>query len=318
LTCPQPIGLRHFSNCADADTSGTISINGVVVYSFDATFNANDFRTTLPAKNGDIVTIKLTPSPTYAGSSITLNLDYNNLNSSYIKTNVSCDGSIIFNYTVRCELGSRGDDIFITSSCVQCPNCCPEKTPWVQIGNQKWTACNLGVTTYRDGTEILYAGTDAEWKAAGDAQIGAWCWAGNQTEIDYGYGKLYNWYAVTNSRNLAPVGYHVPSDGELNQLRNNLGGESLAGGRLKEPGFCHWNSPNNGIINSTGFNAVGAGYREPGGAFKLLRNVDNFFSSNTAFSDFAAWNYGIYTQSSLMVRGSGFKTAGLSVRLVKD
>jgi uncharacterized protein (TIGR02145 family) len=146
----------------------------------------------------------------------------------------------------------------------------------VTIGNQVWMADNLNVSRYTDGTAIPQIQNDLEWKTA---TTGAWCYYENRTEYSTSYGKLYNWYAVvgkhdndpaTPNKQLAPSGWHVPSEAEWTTLSNALGGAAVAGGKLKatgslEQGTGVWTFPNTGATNSSGFNAVPAGYRGQSG-----------------------------------------------------
>lgn len=91
------------------------------------------------------------------------------------------------------------------------------------------------------------------------------------------YGYLYNWYAATDSRNIAPIGFHVPTWEEITTLMTYLGGSSVAGGHLKEIGFSYWASPNTGADNSSGFNGRGSGWRWVGtGEFSNI-NWQSFF-----------------------------------------
>jgi len=105
----------------------------------------------------------------------------------------------------------------------------PYKT--VTIGTQVWMKENLNVSSFRNGDPIPEAKTDEEWKAAGDAKQPAWCYYDNDPNNGAKYGKLYNWYAVNDSRGLAPVGYHVPTDEEWSVLIGFLGDD--AGKKMK-------------------------------------------------------------------------------------
>ncbi len=101
----------------------------------------------------------------------------------------------------------------------------------VTIGNQVWMTKNLDVSTFRNGDPIPQAKTAAEWKAADENKQPAWCYYDNDPANGAKYGKLYNWYAVNDSRGLAPAGYHIPSDVEWKQLTDFLGSE--AGKKMK-------------------------------------------------------------------------------------
>jgi uncharacterized protein (TIGR02145 family) len=103
----------------------------------------------------------------------------------------------------------------------------------VKIGSQIWCTKNLSITTFRNGESIPQAKTDEEWKSAGEKRQPAWCYYDNDPANGDDYGILYNWYAVNDSRGLAPEGYHIPSDSEWTTLTNFLGGESFAGKKIK-------------------------------------------------------------------------------------
>jgi uncharacterized protein (TIGR02145 family) len=139
----------------------------------------------------------------------------------------------------------------------------------VIINNQIWSGCNLNVDTYSDGTPIPEVTDPTAWS---NLTTGAWYSPGGEM-----YGKLYNWYAVAGiydvaslnnpslRKQLAPTGWHIPTNSEWNTLTTYLGGESVAGGKLKEIGTGHWLSPNTDATNSSGFNAFPGGYRWPSG-----------------------------------------------------
>ena len=127
----------------------------------------------------------------------------------------------------------------------------------VKIGKQWWMAENLKTTRYRNGEEIINITDPIQW---GALVIGAYCWYNNDISNKGPYGALYNWNAVMDDRNLAPVGWHIPTDEEWTTLSTTLGGESVAGGKLKEAGFSHWNAPNTGATNESGFTVLPNGY----------------------------------------------------------
>ncbi len=130
----------------------------------------------------------------------------------------------------------------------------------VTIGTQVWMLENLKTTKYRNGDPIPNVTDNTSWTAL---QTGAYCWYNNDITTTYKatYGALYNWYAVNDSRNIAPAGWHVAKDLEWSTLITFLGGESIAGGKLKETGTTHWLSPNNWASNSGGFTALPGGSR---------------------------------------------------------
>ncbi len=143
----------------------------------------------------------------------------------------------------------------------------------------------------------------------------AFCWYDNNN-IMYGdtYGALYNWYSI-NTNKLSPVGWHIPTDEEWNTLINFLGGEDVAGGKLKESGNTHWNIPNEGADNSSGFTALPGGSRSD--LFHSLGDGGRWWSS-TQFDDTNAWALSIgYTYANAS-RYNFTKNHGYSVRCIRD
>ena len=123
----------------------------------------------------------------------------------------------------------------------------------ITIGTQTWMAENLKVTHYRNGDPIPNITVDAEWNSL---TTGAYCWHKNDVDNKDIYGALYNWYAVSDSRNIAPNGWHVPTYEEWKTLITYLGGESVAGYKMKESGTTHWHSLLNNATNQSGFTAL--------------------------------------------------------------
>jgi uncharacterized protein (TIGR02145 family) len=139
---------------------------------------------------------------------------------------------------------------------------------------------------------------------------------------------LYNWYVVDDSRNIAPEGWHVPTDEEWKALEMHLGmSQSEAdeigdrgtdeGGKLKEAGTTHWNSPNTGATNSSGFTALPGGYRFYDGRFNNM-GYNGYWWSATANYTGSVWFRLLQNSRSFVYRNTGHKQLGLSVRLVKD
>jgi len=116
----------------------------------------------------------------------------------------------------------------------------PIKAKDVKIGTQTWTTKNLDVSKFRNGEAIPLAKTNADWQLAGQNQQPAWCYYENKGENGTTYGKLYNWFAVNDPRGLAPNGYHIPTDAECTILTDYLGGDSIAGVKMKST--SGWNS----------------------------------------------------------------------------
>jgi len=184
----------------------------------------------------------------------------------------------------------------------------------VTIGTQVWMAENLKVTHYRNGDSIPNVINNTEWS---NLTTGAYCnYDNNKTNADT-YGCLYNWYTVSDNRNIAPGGWHVPSDGEWQILVSYLGSDSVAGGKMKEIGTTHWNSPNTGATNESGFFALPGGFRDYHGNFDYIGTHAYFWSSTEEYFN-KSWGRKLVYSSSEVIRGSGYMYAGHSVRCVKD
>lgn len=199
-----------------------------------------------------------------------------------------------------------------------CLNCIPGTE--ITIGTQIWTGCNLNVSTYRNGTVIPQATTDADWVSKDANGIGAWCYYNNDPSNEAAYGKLYNWHAVNDSRGLAPTGYHVPSNAEWDALATNLGGLSIAGKKMKEIGQCHWDSNNNdsNASNESGFTGLGAGRRLYNGTFQDQLVFGMFWSSNDYTSLNAYFHFLFSANASLSALNATGRGNGFSIRLIKD
>ena len=182
------------------------------------------------------------------------------------------------------------------------------------IGTQVWMAENLRVTHYRNGSIIPEVTDNTSWSAL---TTGAYCGYDNSTFYSDIYGMLYNWYAVQDSRNIAPIGWHIPSDAEWTILFDYLGGEFVAGGKLKETGTTHWVSPNTGATNEKGFTALPGGIRGPDGVFSLLGNNGCWWSSTEDISG-SAYGPIIYSGINSTSLSIYYKNAALSVRCLKD
>ena len=184
----------------------------------------------------------------------------------------------------------------------------------VQIGNQHWMAENLKVTHYRNGDPIPHLTSNSDWAST---SLGAYCAYDNNEGNVETYGRLYNWYTVDDPRGLAPQGWHVPTDDEWQTLVDYLGGSSVAGGKLKEAGTEHWNSPNTGATNESGFTALPGGYRSSNGYYYYMGNFGYFWSSTEGSSDLA-WSRRLDYNSSGVYRYDGRRLFGFSVRCLRD
>ena len=185
----------------------------------------------------------------------------------------------------------------------------------VTIGTQVWMLENLKTTKYNDGTAITFEPGVLAWNSL---TTGAYCWYGNDPGLYKDlYGALYNWYAASSGK-LAPQGWHVPSKDDWNTLIAYLGGESLAGGKLKEAGNSHWIGPNTGADNSSGFTALPGGLNSEG--YDKLGDVAWCWTSTigTAFPELAAWACLLDSYNAAADMREPGKASGMSVRCVRD
>jgi len=183
----------------------------------------------------------------------------------------------------------------------------------VTIGTQVWLTSNLRTTKYNDGTAIPLVTDNTAWK---NLSTPGYCWYDNNAAANMGtYGALYNWYTL-NTKKLCPAGWHVPSDAEWTTLSSSLGGEMIAGAKLKETGTTHWSSPNT-ATNTTGFTALPGGGRYDNGTF-YNHGVYTAIWSSTETGTNSAWYRKMSFNAGDIVRYDNLKASGKSVRCLKD
>jgi uncharacterized protein (TIGR02145 family) len=182
------------------------------------------------------------------------------------------------------------------------------------IGTQVWMKENLKTTKFNDGTSIPIITDKTVWA---NLSTPGYCWYNNDaTTYKPLYGALYNWYTV-NTGKLCPTGWHVPTQGEWSILAIYLGGESVAGGKLKETGTSHWLSPNTGANNTSGFTAIPGGYRYTAGEFDFVGMNGFWWSTNESIT---GWSYDreLDFDSEYFFEFNDPKKAGFSIRCVKN
>jgi uncharacterized protein (TIGR02145 family) len=184
----------------------------------------------------------------------------------------------------------------------------------VKICNQWWMAENLKVTKYQNGDSIPDVQDNSEWM---NLTTGAYCDYDLDSRNVSTYGRLYNWYAVDDSRNIAPAGWHVPSDAEWQILVECLGDSTVAGGKMKESGTMHWINPNTGATNESGFLALPAGSRSGTGLFGGKR-YGAYYWCATPFSTYLAWHRSLENNYAGIYHFTYVKIDGFSVRCVRD
>ena len=185
----------------------------------------------------------------------------------------------------------------------------------VKIGDQIWMVENLKVTHYCDGTSIPNVYDNEEWQFKTD---GAYCMVNNDSVVYKNvYGLLYNFYAVSNIRNICPEGWHVPSEAECMKLINYLGGKEVAGSKIKDNSTNLWNSKNVRDTNESGFSGLPAGGRGRLGSPGEAGDYATWWSSSSCDSMYA-WHWGLYPNKDCIRSNPGHKASGFSVRCIKD
>ena len=182
----------------------------------------------------------------------------------------------------------------------------------VTIGEQVWMVKNLNVDKFRNGDPIPEAKTDEEWERAGERGEPAWCCYDNDPANGEKYGKLYNWYAVSDTRGLSPLGYHVPTDAEWTILEDHLSDD--VGEKMKS--ISGWNEDRNGT-NESGFSGLPGGLRDLDGSFKYVGGNGDWWSS-TEYSTEDSWGRSLGYVDGVFFRYHDYKFFGFSVRCLRD
>jgi uncharacterized protein (TIGR02145 family) len=199
--------------------------------------------------------------------------------------------------------------------------------PVVSIGNQCWMAANLKTTRYRDGSIIPNVTADTAW-AWTEFTSDAWCNYNNSLANDALYGKLYNWYAASNS-NICPQGWHVPTDEEWQQLELELGmpdgdlqttfirGEAQnVGGKVKS--YMLWSAPNSGATNESGLSGLPSGSRNDfNGNFNSVGNYGQWWTASEQNAD-VSWLRSVGYDFAGVLRASNGKRTGYALRCIRD
>ncbi len=199
------------------------------------------------------------------------------------------------------------------------------------LGNgQEWMAENLRTNTYANGDNIPNIVDNLQWGYLSIDSTGAWAHYDNDNQYENPYGKLYNWYAVVDSRNICPAGWHVPTntdwnilvkyiDPQADTICGNCSPSTMAGGKMKFSGTQYWLNPNLGATNESGFNGLPSGWRQRYGIYSGIGENGSFWSSqeDNTFS-LNAWSFGLDFSYSDVLKYSDDKRHGLSVRCLRD
>ena len=186
-----------------------------------------------------------------------------------------------------------------------------------------WMLKNLDISTFRNGDTIPQITDPAAWVVAGNAGQPAWCYYNNDPANGPIYGKLYNWHVVNDPRGLAPVGWHIPTETEWDAYIACIGGNLVAGGKMKEAGLDHWIAPNT-ADNSEGWTGLpGGDRRNNDGGFDLIGSIGFFWSATEGpivppfLVPTRAWRYALFNSLNISKNNTTMQQ-GFSVRCLKD
>lgn len=183
----------------------------------------------------------------------------------------------------------------------------------ITIGTQVWMAENLKTTKFRDGTAIPLVTESSTWR---NATSPAFCEYNNNPAAPETYGRLYNWFAATDSHGICPAGWHIPSYSEWETLVTYLGGLDAAGKKLKESGISHWADPNK-ADNSSGFSALPGGYRNEQGNFFGSAQIGSFWCIREGDA-VPSWSWYLYNYEERIFSVYEENVRGNSIRCIKD
>ena len=185
----------------------------------------------------------------------------------------------------------------------------------ISIGNQIWLTENLKVTKYNDQEPISLVLDDASWSTQTEP---AYCYYLGDIANANIYGNLYNWHVINNAKNVCPSGYYVPSIADWEELITFVGGNAVAGGKLKEMGLNHWSDPNIGADNSSSFTLLPSGWRaNNNGLYENLSYMAYVWSSTSIDAQSSSIILVGYDSPACYTSDSHILT-GLPIRCLKD
>ncbi len=187
----------------------------------------------------------------------------------------------------------------------------------VILGGREWMAENLRVTHFANGDPIPLVTANEAWSELVVTESPAWCLYDNDNSMECPYGVLYNWYTITDCRNVCPSGWHIPTESELSFMEQFIGGPETAGGKLKSANDFYWLAPNTNGLNNAGFNGLPAGFRDPQGNFNELTESTHWWSATSVDEETAHQRHVTYDSGELFSVPAN-KNSGFSIRCMKD
>jgi uncharacterized protein (TIGR02145 family) len=222
---------------------------------------------------------------------------------------------LLITITISCENNSTAPGIDYTGQVDTITDIEGNNYKTIGIGSQIWMAQNLRTTRLNDGTTIPEIINDSIWVKL---QSPGLCWYNNDSvKYQKTYGPLYNFYVV-NTGSLCPTGWHVPDKSEWKALATFLGGDNVAGGKLKESDGSHWKDPNKCFVNNYSYMALPGGYRRNfSGEFLDIGTMGYWWTSSPE-SFFIADCFSMSSWDTQLIRFEVNKRKGHNVRCIKD
>jgi uncharacterized protein (TIGR02145 family) len=186
----------------------------------------------------------------------------------------------------------------------------------VQIGSQYWMRENLAVETFQDGTPITECSSSEQWVELASTNTPAWCYYNFDPSLEEEYGKLYNWYVISASNGIAPLGWRVSTESDWNTLISSQGGEKMSGYKLKNKNTWNTLTKTKGDgSNQSGFSANPGGFVKENGQFWDFGWSSNYWTSTTS-SMTDARTVRLYWQNRNSIKLDANQDMGFSIRLV--
>ncbi|MCC6834809.1 MAG: hypothetical protein IT213_07475 [Cytophagales bacterium] len=322
-------GTRYYVKAYAIDGTNVFYGNETEFVTFDyvelTTKNILNAGTFIPSSGGEIIDTRggavfnvgicwsTTPNPTVNDAKTDDYLYYSSFNSEFSGLDPNTT-YYVRAYATNIVGTSYGNEIVFTTPVSEVNDIDGNAYTSVTIGSQIWLVENLKTTRFSNGDEILQITNQVDWV---NTTTAAWTYYENESKYNNHYGKLYNWLAASDSRNLCPANWHVPSQTEWDILIGYLGGETVAGSKLKETGTVHWKPDNPGATNSSGFTALPGASRSVTGYVHSLHSNGLYWSKSSSDTE-NAFAYSMFMYAAYANRISYLKGYGFSVRCLKD